>query len=309
MYKAIIIGLLLISMISSGCIDQGVGPTQIPAQDPGEPEPSQTPEQYVNQYVIDDYNKHLATFNDDVARINVIVERLNALLAISMSDDGYYTIEDVNQLVDITNHEYNSIKPHLTGFKEFMASNEQELKNADVDTYQMEKKIDAAEKELDDAKRQLKKWKDVLSEYNKHLDTHIDDGAKCDTIVGRWNIAIEMAAADGYYTAEEVNQLINIANEYIDEYNFAKPHLTSFKDFISSNEQELKDYGVDTYQTKKDIDDTNSIAVQNIEAMISELEYAREYVETSGQEENIDGTIEDLRDIISIIGLFSGIPI
>ena len=141
----------------------------------------------------------------------------------------------------------------------------------------------------------------VIDEYNKHIDTFNDDQARLGAIGERWNTAYEMAASDNDFTTEEVNQLIGITNEYIEESEFVKSHLTSFKEFIVANEQELKDAGVDTYQDKKDIDDVNIMIRQNIEeAMIPKLEYAIEYVETSEQEEDIEGAIEDLLNIVSI---------
>ena len=142
----------------------------------------------------------------------------------------------------------------------------------------------------------MRQDKEMIDEFTKHADTMMDDATKLDAIMEKWDTAYTMTVADGYVTAEDVNQLIGIANEYSDEYDFAKLHLTSFKEFIVANEQELKDAGVDTYQVKKGIDDVNSIAVQNIEGvMIPTLESAIEYVETSEQEEDIEAVIDLLK--------------
>lgn len=285
--KILLIGLIALTLICCGCVEDG-------ASD-----------------VIDEYNKHVGTMDDDLTRLDAIVEKRNTAYEMAASDDDL-TAEEVNQLEDISGEYVNEIdfvESHLTSFKEFIVANEQELKDAGVDTYQVKKEIDDTKRGLDQAKKEtgdigtmMRKDVELIDEFNKHLDTMMDDATKLDAIMEKWNTAYETAVADGYFTAEEVNQLIGIANEYSDEYDFVKLHLTSFKEFIVANEQELKDAGVDTYQAKKGIDDVNSIAIKNIEGvMIPTLESAIEYVETSEQEEDIGGTIEDLLNIVSIL--------
>ena len=284
--KILLIGLMTLALICCGCVEDGTSD------------------------VIDEYNKHAGTMDDDLTRLDSIVEKRITAYEMAASDNDL-TTEEVNRLTDISNEYINEIEfveSHLTSFKEFVVANEQELKDAGADTYQVKKKIDDTKRELYQAKKEagdidtmMRQDKEMIDEFTKHADTMMDDATKLDAVSEKWNTAYETAVADGYFTAEEVNQLIGIANEYSDEYDFVKLHLTSFKEFIVANEQELKDAGVDTYQAKKGIDDVNSIAVQNIEgAMIPTLESAIEYVETSEQEEDIEGTIEDLLKIVSI---------
>ena len=133
----------------------------------------------------------------------------------------------------------------------------------------------------------------VLDDYNKYVDTMDEDLTKIDTIIANWNTAYEMAVADEDLTVEEVNQLIGIATDYSNEYKFVEPHLTSFKEFVTYNEQELKDEGVDTYQVKKVIDDADSTMRYNLEGvMIPNIEDAIAYVETAEQEEDIGEILE-----------------
>ena len=261
--------------------------------------------------VIDEYNKHAGTMVDDLTRLDAVGEKWITAYEMAASDDDL-TAEEVDQLEEISDEYINEIEfveSHLTSFKEFIVSNEQELKDAGVDTYQDKKEIDDSKRAFDQAKKEignlntmLRQNKEMIDEFTKHADTMMDDATKLDAIMEKWSTAYETAVADGYFTAEEVNQLIGIANEYSDEYNFVKLHLTSFKEFIVANEQELKDAGVDTYQAKKGINDVNSIAIQTIEGvMIPTLESAIEYVETSEQEEDIEAVIDLLKLFIPLI--------
>lgn len=279
--KILLIGLMALTLICCGCVEDG-------ASD-----------------VIDDYNKYADTMVDDLTRLDAVGEKWITAYEMAASDDDL-TAEEVNQLEEISDEYINEIEfveSHLTSFKEFIVANEQELKDAGVDTYQDKKEIDDSKRAFDQAKKEignlntmLRQNKEMIDEFTKHADTMMDDATKLDAVSEKWNTAYGTAVADGYFTAEEVNQLIGIANEYSDEYNFVKLHLTSFKEFIRDNEQELKDAGVDTYQAKKGIDDVNSIAVQTIDGvMIPTLESAIEYVETSKQEEDIEAVIDLLK--------------
>ena len=285
--KILLIGLMALALICCGCVEDG-------ASD-----------------VIDEYNKHAGTMVDDLTRLDAVGEKWITAYEMAASDDDL-TAEEVDQLEEISDEYINEIEfveSHLTSFKEFIVSNEQELKDAGVDTYQDKKEIDDSKRAFDQAKKEignlntmLRQNKEMIDEFTKHADTMMDDATKLDAVSEKWNTAYETAVADGYFTAEEVNQLIGIANEYSDEYNFVKLHLTSFKEFIVANEQELKDAGVDTYQAKKGINDVNSIAIQTIEGvMIPTLESAIEYVETSEQEEDIEAVIDLLKLFIPLI--------
>jgi len=283
--KILLIGLM--ALICCGCVEDG-------ASD-----------------VIDEYNKHADTMDDDLTRLDAVGEKWTTAYEMAVSDDDL-TAEEINQLEEISDEYINEIEFvefHLTSFKEFIVANEQELKDAGVDTYQVKKGIDDSKRAFDQIKKEignlntmLRQNKEMIDEFTKHADMMMDDATKLDAIMEKWSTAYEMAVADGYFTAEEVNQLIGIANEYSDEYDFVKLHLTSFKEFVVANEQELKDAGVDTYQAKKGINEVNSIAIQNIEGvMIPTLESAIEYVETSEQEEDIEAVIDLLKLFIPMI--------
>ena len=140
----------------------------------------------------------------------------------------------------------------------------------------------------------------VIDDYNKHRNTLLEDVPKVDAIVERWSTARDMAVADNHITKEEINQLMNIANEYAYEYKRMKPHLISYKEFMIENEFELKNADIDTYEVKKALDDVDSIYTLNCEGMISDLEHLRTCVETPEQEEDIEAVIEDLLKVVSI---------
>ncbi|MEA1944507.1 MAG: hypothetical protein U9N07_04125 [Euryarchaeota archaeon] len=97
---------------------------------------------------------------------------------------------------------------------------------------------------------------DVIDEYNEHVDTMNDDLTRLGAIAERVGATYKMAWADEDLTAEEVNQLTDINNEFTNQLELEESHLENFKEFIVNNEQELKDAGVDPYQAKKGIDDT-----------------------------------------------------
>ena len=140
----------------------------------------------------------------------------------------------------------------------------------------------------------------VIDDCIKHQNTFLEDITKVDAIVERWSTAYDMAVADNHITNEEINQLVNIADEYAYEYKRMKPHLISYKEFMIENEFELKNADLDTYEVKKALDDVDSLYALNCEGMISDLEYLRTCAETSEQEEDIEGTIEDLLNIAAI---------
>ena len=140
----------------------------------------------------------------------------------------------------------------------------------------------------------------VIDDCIKHQNTFLEDITKVDAIVERWSTAYDMAVADNHITNEEINQLVNIADEYAYEYKRMRPHLISYKEFMIENEFELKNADLDTYEVKKALDDVDSLYALNCEGMISDLEYLRTCAETSEQEEDIEGTIEDLLNIAAI---------
>lgn len=95
----------------------------------------------------------------------------------------------------------------------------------------------------------------IADDYQKHLDTLEEDMTTYSTIIEKWNTALNMAESDGEYTEDEILQMTDIADEFADQFNYIMPHLDSFKQFVETNEIELKDMGADTYQDKKAIDD------------------------------------------------------
>ena len=282
--KILLIGLMALTLICCGCVEDGA-----------------------SKSILTEYDNHVDTMNDDLTRLGAIAERVDATYKMAWADEDL-TAEEVNQLTNINDEFINQLEleeSHLENFKEFIVDNEQELKNAGVDTYQAKKGIDDTKKRIYQAKKRIDDMNamiGVFDEFKKHSDTMMDDATKLDAIMEKWNTAYKMAVADGHFTAEEVNQLIGIATEYREKYDVAKLHLTSFKKFIVANEQELKNAGVDTYQVKKRIDEVNSIELKNIErVMIPELESATKYVETSKQEEDIEAVIGLLKLFIPLI--------
>jgi chromosome segregation ATPase len=107
----------------------------------------------------------------------------------------------------------------------------------------------------------------IEEEYNQHFSTFEEDVATLGDAIDNWNAALVMAEADEYINDEESSHLTDVANEYVTEMNRVTPHMDSFKAFIEENEVALKDMGVDTYEVKIAIDDSQTNVAENYDSL------------------------------------------
>lgn len=83
--------------------------------------------------VPNEYNKRIQTYNEDVNTYNALISEAKNLK--SNDADALYTYG-----LKVAN-EYSLIKSHITEMNSFILANENELKQAGVDTYKMKKQI------------------------------------------------------------------------------------------------------------------------------------------------------------------------
>ena len=95
----------------------------------------------------------------------------------------------------------------------------------------------------------------LIEEYNNHMDTYNQDIVAIESKAENFDTAVTIALADDDISSEELTQIVEQSDKIIDETKLVIGHLNDFKSFISANEQELKNAGVDTYNDKKQISD------------------------------------------------------
>ncbi|WP_440952227.1 hypothetical protein [Methanococcoides sp. FTZ1] len=102
-------------------------------------------------YIADEYEQHLATYEEDLSNIESCTDNWNDALAMAESD-GYISDEEYDHLIDVGNEyidEMNRVEPHLVSFKEFIEENEIALKDMGVDTYEDKKILDDLQTSID----------------------------------------------------------------------------------------------------------------------------------------------------------------
>ena len=132
-----------------------------------------------------------------------------------------------------------------------------------------------------------------IDDYNSYMDTYNQDITTLNSKLDAWNSASSVAMADEYLTSEEVEQLAGLAQDYIDESEYVISRSNDFKDFITSNEQVLKDEGVDTQSVKTSISNDIVTINQNIDTMESDIEEMIQIVED----------LEDIEELEAILDL------
>lgn len=133
---------------------------------------------------------------------------------------------------------------------------------------------------------------DMIDEYNSYIDTYDQDISLLNSKIDAWDSAYSMALADEYLTSEEVEQLAELAQAYVDESGYVIAHANEFKDFIATNEQGLKDEGLDTYSFKKNITDDIVTINQNNEQIKSEVEDMIQIVEDTEDLEYLEAILD-----------------
>ena len=132
-----------------------------------------------------------------------------------------------------------------------------------------------------------------IDDYNTYMDTFNQDIDTLNSKLDAWNSASSMAIADEYLTSEEVEQLAGLAQDYIDESKYVTSRSNDFKNFITSNEQVLKDEGVDIQSVKTSISNDIVTINQNIDMMESDIEEMIQIVED----------LEDIEELEAILDL------
>ncbi len=112
----------------------------------------------------------------------------------------------------------------------------------------------------------------IIDDYNSYMDTYYQDTNTLNSKLDAWDSASSVAMADEYLTSEEVEQLAGLVQDYIDESEYIISRSNDFKNFITSNEQVLKDEGVDTQSDKTSISNGIVTINQNIDTMKSDIE-------------------------------------
>ena len=134
----------------------------------------------------------------------------------------------------------------------------------------------------------------IIDDYNSYMDTYNQDINTLISKLDAWNSASSVAMADEDLTSEEVEQLAGLAQDYIDESEYVISRSNDFKNFITSNEQVLKDEGVDTQSDKTSISNGIVTINQNIDTMKSDIEEMIQIAED----------LEDIEELEAILDLF-----
>lgn len=142
---------------------------------------------------------------------------------------------------------------------------------------------------------EVDKYNQLIDDYNKRMDTYNQDISTLNPKMDEWNSALSMAVADEYLTSEEVGILAGLTTDYKEESEYVISHLNEFKDFITANEQELKNSdGDDPYSVKSSISDDIVTINQNVNKMESDIEEMIQFVEDT----------EDLEELEALLNLF-----
>lgn len=138
-------------------------------------------------------------------------------------------------------------------------------------------------------------YNQLIDDYNKRMDTYNQDINTLNSKMGEWESAYSMAIADEYLTSEEVDLLAGLTRGYKEESEYVLSHLNEFKDFITANEQELKNLdGEDPYSVKSSISDDIVTINQVVKTMESNIEEMIQIAEDT----------EDLEVLNELLDLF-----
>jgi hypothetical protein len=130
----------------------------------------------------------------------------------------------------------------------------------------------------------------LIEELDKYLNTFKEDTTEMNHIMDKYNLK-----------SINIDERIQILNEYINYYNIRLNHLNSFYNFIVNNENELKETGVDTYGWKKQIQDTQTILKNNIAGMRNDVEMIIEYQKQTLNQQQEEQFYEMLKIFGSIL--------
>jgi uncharacterized membrane protein YvbJ len=108
----------------------------------------------------------------------------------------------------------------------------------------------------------------MVNEYNNYISQSNTDIKQMSSLYNAWVVDFNNAIKDNKLTSSEVSLMTNDIESYASEYNIVSQHLTNFKSFVETNEQDLKTlskYGypdMDTFKLKSNMDDAR-IGMQN----------------------------------------------
>ena len=132
----------------------------------------------------------------------------------------------------------------------------------------------------------------LVDDYNTYMDTSNQDINSLNSKIDTWDSAVSIALADDDLTSEEVEQLSGLARDYIDESEYVISRSNDFKDFITSNEQDLKYEEVETQSIKTSISNDIVTINQNVNGMISDIEDMVQIVEDLEDLEELDAILD-----------------
>ncbi len=140
---------------------------------------------------------------------------------------------------------------------------------------------------------EVDKYNQLIDDYNKRMDTYNQDISTLNSKMSEWESAYSMAVADEYLTSEEVGILAGLTTEYKEESEYVLSHLNEFKDFITANEQELKNSdGEDPYSVKSSISDEIVTINQSIKKMESNIEEMIQIVEDTEDLDELNALLD-----------------
>ena len=132
----------------------------------------------------------------------------------------------------------------------------------------------------------------LIDDYNTYMNTYNQDINSLNSKMDTWNSAFSMALADEYLTSEEVEQLSELGRDYIGESEYVISRSNDFKDFITSNEQDLKYEDVETQSVKTNISDDIVTINQNVNGMKSDVEEMVQIVEDTEDLEELEAILD-----------------
>lgn len=119
--------------------------------------------------------------------------------------------------------------------------------------------------EIDEQNQLIDEQNQLIDDYNKRIDTNNQDVESMNNKLDKYDSALSMALADDDITYEESLKLSELVQDYADEYDYVVPRMEEFKNFITTNEKELKNAEIDTYDLKNKISSDITTFDKNIE--------------------------------------------
>ncbi len=274
-----------------------------------------------SETLYDDYETYYTIYAEDVDEL-IALEDEWIELADSIELELYSNEEYVTKFTDIKNryvvaYEYYSI--HQKEFITFLYKNKEdlelyledfsvielkkEIQDNDMDTQQ---KISVYEKLIEEVGEITSRSDVVYQDYVKYQNTYLKDFKKLTELEDDW---IEVTNSPESYSLEGyAAQLIDIADEYVDTYEYYNAHQKEFITFLDKNKEDLELYLEDfsVIELKKEIQDNNLRVQQNIEGMNEyfEILVAELEAEQESSQEDYTQELNELIELGKLLALF-----